>query len=59
MGAFREQDYSLVGEELLVESIQNRLKEKDCNAGVIFDNLHSKYSGSTLIGLKVIMQAID
>jgi len=58
MGTFNEADYCFVTEELLVESIQNRLKEKDCNAGVIWDNLNSKYTGNGLITLKVVMQAI-
>ena len=44
-------------EEILVELLQERLKDIDCNTGAIFDNLYSKNFENELVALKVIFQA--
>jgi len=35
------------------------MKHPECNAGIIFDNLASKYYPDELIGLKIIMAACN
>ena len=47
-------DYKYLTKELLSEMIQQRVKEEDCNAGVVFDNLE----GAQWPNLKLALEAI-
>jgi hypothetical protein len=47
-------DYKYLTKELLSEMIQQRVKEEDCNAGVVFDNLE----GAQWPNLKFALEAI-
>ena len=44
--------------ELLIEMIQERLLEEDCNAGTIFDNLESPQWPNLKFALECICEAI-
>ena len=43
--------------DIITELLTERLKAPDCNAGVIFDNLKSRYHENELVGLKAILDA--
>ena len=51
-------EYKYLTKELLVEMIAERVKEEDCNAGVIFDCLDSIYWPNLKFALESICDAI-
>ena len=51
-------DYKYLTKEILVEMIQERVKEEDCNAGAIFDCLQSQYWPNLKFALESICDAI-
>ena len=51
-------DYKYLTKEILVEMLQERVKEEDCNAGAIFDCLECSYWPNLKFGLESICDAI-
>ncbi|EGR28756.1 hypothetical protein IMG5_169530, partial [Ichthyophthirius multifiliis] len=56
-GPVNEAQFLYLPEDIFVQCIKDRMKERDCNAGIIFDGLQTKYSSSQLFTLKVLMNA--
>lgn len=51
-------DYKYLSKEILQEMIQQRVKEEDCNAGVVFDNLEATQWPNLKFALEAICDAL-
>ncbi len=54
----RQADYKFLSKEILMEMIQQRTQEEDCNAGVIFDHLESPYWPSMKFAIEAICDGL-
>lgn len=54
-----EADFKVLPKEILVEMLKNRMREEDCNAGAIFDNLISEHYKGEVEALEVISEACE
>ena len=60
MGPINYESYKYYSEEIIEKLLETRLKNEDCNAGVIFDNLQSELCPlNSLVPLKMILKVID
>lgn len=51
-------DYKYLSKEIVQEMIQARVREEDCNAGVVFDNLEAPQWPNLKFALEAICDAI-
>jgi adenylate kinase family enzyme len=51
-------DYKYLSKELVLEMIQARVREEDCNAGVVFDNLEAPQWPNLKFALEAICDAL-
>jgi adenylate kinase family enzyme len=51
-------EFKYLTKPVLIEMIQERLKEEDCNAGAIFDNLESHHYPNTKFVIDAICEAM-
>ena len=53
----KDEEYEYLPADLLKQMLTKRLEEEDCNAGVIYDNLESKYWASEKDAINLICEA--
>jgi hypothetical protein len=58
LGPSNEAFYEFLPEDLWLESIKQRVKHPECNAGCVFDNLHSKHLSDETIAISLILKAL-
>lgn len=51
-------DYKYLSKEIVQEMIQARVREEDCNAGVVFDNLEAPQWPNLKFALEAICEAL-
>ena len=55
---FDEKEFEYLPKELLLQMLQKRLQEEDCNAGAIFDSLESRYWPNEKFAIELICEAV-